>query len=86
MTALMIPIIAMLMHHQQKMAQIIHGQIRNPELENEVRSLRVDLQQLQYQLSQQNMALEQMRSGVEKGAAGQPPIVRDAGLQERVGS
>ena len=58
LTALMIPIIAILIHHQQRMAQIVHGRGINPELENEVRALRQEVQQLRQMMTYQNIPHE----------------------------
>ena len=84
--ALLIPIVVILSKHQQKMAMIIHGQAHFPELENEVRALRHELQQLQYQMGQQNLALDQLRGNGGATVPVAPPVAAEgAGLQERVG-
>ncbi len=57
LTALLIPIVAMLVSHQQKMAQIIHGR-GDPE---EVAALRSEVAELKQQLGQHTMALDEMR-------------------------
>lgn len=62
LTALMIPIIAILIHHQQRMAQIIHGRSSNPELENEVHALRREVQELKQMMSRQAPTFEMPES------------------------
>jgi len=62
--ALLIPIIALLVNHQQKMAQIIHVQGGNPGTRGEIEALRQEVQQLRYQMNQQNLALERIQSAL----------------------
>jgi len=76
--ALFIPIVVVLARHQQRMAEIIHGQGVNPQLASEIDALRRQMQQLQYQMAQHAAALEKI------GAIAQP--ASGDMLQERLRS
>jgi hypothetical protein len=66
-TALMIPIIALLISHQQKMAQIIHGHAAGASAE-QIEAMRRELQELRNVVGQQAIALDQLRTlSVGKG-------------------
>lgn len=56
LTALMIPIVAILIAHQQKMAAIIHGKgvVPNEALLEEIRALRHEVGQLHATVAHQN--------------------------------
>lgn len=73
-TALLIPIVAIFSHHQQKMAQIIHGR-QDPE---EVAALRAQVEEMRRQLASQSVVLDDIRSQVK----GLP----SATIQDRLGS
>jgi len=56
--ALMIPIVAILVHHQQKMAQIIHGSPATGSSRDEINALRREVQELKELLNQQSIAID----------------------------
>lgn len=63
LTALLIPIVAILVHHQQKMAQIIHGsQARQPVPNPEIDALRREVRELKEIVHQQTLAIDNARS------------------------
>ncbi len=57
--ALLIPIVAIMTQHQRRMAEIIHrNQGASPEVNTELASLRLEVQQLKELLHQQMIALD----------------------------
>lgn len=59
LTALLIPIVAILVHHQQKMAQIIHGSNQRHTLPNpEIDQLRREVRELKELVHQQTLAID----------------------------
>jgi hypothetical protein len=64
-----IPIIAILTHHQRKMAELIHsrGQDLNPTVMDEVQRLRSEVQQLRRELHETTIALDDVRRPAPRG-------------------
>ena len=60
--ALSIPIIALMQHHQQKMAEIIHGRRHKEVIQGELDQMRAELNQLRNMVSTQALALEGLAS------------------------
>lgn len=62
----MIPIVAILTNHQQKMAKLIHGgqneNNMNAALLNELQAMRTEVAQLREVVNQQALAVDDMRS------------------------
>ncbi len=71
--AMMIPIVAILTHHQQKMTSIINGS----QFRNEVESLRAEVQQLRDLVHHQAIQIDQLK-GLQQGSqaaqAGEPTL------------
>jgi hypothetical protein len=64
-----IPIIAILTHHQRKMAELIHsrGNDLNPVVMDEVQRLRSEVQQLRRELHETTIALDDVRKSSPRG-------------------
>jgi hypothetical protein len=64
-----IPIIALLTHHQRKMAELIHsrGQDLNPVVMDEVQRLRAEVQQMRRELHETTIALDDVRKLAPRG-------------------
>jgi hypothetical protein len=56
--ALMIPIVAILTYHQRKMAEIVHGHGATPLVMDEIRQLRLEVQQMKEQVHQQAIVVD----------------------------
>lgn len=54
----MIPIIAILTHHQRKMAELIHGNKGNANTQAEFEALRREVQELKEVVHQQTLAID----------------------------
>jgi hypothetical protein len=74
-TALMIPIVAILVSHQQKMAQLIHSGQRNPQQDAELNALRDEVRALRETVGSQALLLESVNRRV---------LGVDDGLEDRV--
>ncbi len=57
-TALMIPITAILTYHQRKMAEIVHGKGATPAVINDLENLRREVHEMRHLLHQQTIALD----------------------------
>jgi uncharacterized protein YlxW (UPF0749 family) len=79
MLALFIPIIFGLIKHQQRMAEILHGQT-NPNLMAEVTSLRDKVEQLSSRVNQQALVIDKLAGRAPTEA---PPI--DDHMRQRLG-
>lgn len=69
-TALMIPIVAVMAHHQQKMAQILH---RSAADHGELAGLRNEIAELKTLVHQQSITLDTIASQ-QKALPAPPPI------------
>lgn len=58
LTALMIPIVAILVSHQQKMAQLIHGGSRTAQQEAEIAAMKEEMRALRETVNQQTLLLD----------------------------
>lgn len=56
--ALMIPIVALLTHHQRKMAEIVHRQGATPQVMHEVELLRAEVAHMRNLLNEQTISLD----------------------------
>ena len=56
--ALMIPIVALMQHHQRQMAEIIHGGRYKEAVQGELEEMRSEITQLRTQIATQALALE----------------------------
>ncbi len=54
----MIPIVAILTHHQRKMAELIHGNKGNANTQAEIEVLRQEIQELKQVVHQQTLAID----------------------------
>lgn len=62
-----VPVIAILVHHQRKMAELIHRQHPQPMLPNpETDALRREVGELKQLVQQQTIALDDLRNHVQK--------------------
>lgn len=81
-TLFMIPIVAIMTHHQRKMAEIIHGKAGQglpAGVHEEIGSLREEVRQLRQLINQQVIALD------SRPAPTNPPPLREANeLQDRL--
>lgn len=75
--AMMIPIVAILTHHQQKMTAIINGS----QFRNEVEALRAEVQQLRDLVSHQATQLDRL-NGLQAGS--EPVQPAEPTLQSRL--
>lgn len=75
--AMMIPIVAILTHHQQKMTAIINGS----QFRNEVEALRAEVQQLRDLVSHQATQLDRL-NGLQPGS--EPVQPAEPTLQSRL--
>ena len=80
LTALLIPIVAVLVKHQQTMAQIVHGGGRQMEMDQ----LRSELEMVKQQLAYQAGQLNDVRMIAERGQQIPPTAPED--VRGRVGS
>ena len=69
LTALMIPIVAVLSHHQQKMAQIIHG---GGGAQGQTDALRQEIAELKSFVHQQAIAIDNL-ANAQKALSAPPP-------------
>jgi hypothetical protein len=60
----MIPIIAILTNHQQKMAQLIHNNQRNSQQDAEMAALKEEVRIMRETMMQQTLLLESLNSRV----------------------
>ena len=76
LTVLLIPVIAILTRHQQKMAELIHGNPQNrlPMVQNDDSQLSEDVRQLRELMHQQAIALDNLRDEVRSGKSVQDRI------------
>lgn len=61
-TALMIPIVAILVSHQQKMAQLIYGGSRTAQQDQEIAAMKEEMRMLRETVSQQTLLLESLNN------------------------
>ena len=80
LVALLIPIIVVLIKHQQKMAEILHGHT-NPNLTAEITVLKDQVQQLSYRVNQQALVIDKLAG---RAPTEVPPI--DDSMRQRLGS
>ncbi len=82
-TALMIPIVAILTYHQRKMAELMRTQLPqgNPQ---ELSEMRREMQELKQIVAQQAIQMDDFLNNQRKLTAGPPPTPQD--LQSRIGS
>lgn len=78
MTALMIPIVAIFVSHQQKMTEIIHGRRHREEIEAELNGMREEIAGLRGQLTTQALALDALSRQQKTLESGQA-------IQQRLG-
>lgn len=57
----MIPIVAILTHHQRKMAELLHGSRQNTLPNPEIEMLRREVQELKQVVHQQTIAIDNIR-------------------------
>ncbi|NUQ77606.1 MAG: hypothetical protein HUU21_29055 [Polyangiaceae bacterium] len=79
--ALMIPIVAILTHHQRKMAELIHGRGMDESAAREVAALRAEVQELKQVVQSQIIAMDALTHRSEMAASPPPPPL----TQERLG-
>lgn len=75
-----VPVIAILVHHQRKMAELIHRQHPQPMLATpEIDALRREVAELKHLVQQQTIALDDVRTlALRSGSA-------DSGVSSRIG-
>ena len=57
----MIPIVAILTHHQRKMAELLHGSRQNTLPNAEIEALRREVQEVKQIVHQQTIAIDSLR-------------------------
>jgi len=82
-TIFMIPIIAILTHHQRKMAELMRHQ-QPQAAPDELAEMRREMQELKQLVSQQAIQMDDFLSSQRKLSVAPPPVPQD--LQSRIGS
>lgn len=70
-----VPIVAILVHHQRKMAELIHRQHPQPMMMTpEVEALRREVSELKQMVQQQTIAIDDVRALAQRNAPGGPEV------------